>query len=89
MSAMRVAALGGSIRLNKAGEALGWLNPNAISILFYSICCQDPSSFAPQDDFLDFLTQGLVPQPKRRCAEFQFFGCARALRVFGLESKLF
>jgi hypothetical protein len=36
MSAME-AALGGLNRLNKAGEALGWLNPNAISILFYSI----------------------------------------------------
>ena len=35
MSAME-AALGGLNRLNKAGEALGWLNPNAISILFYS-----------------------------------------------------
>ena len=35
MSAME-AALGGSICLNNAGEALGWLNPNAISILFYS-----------------------------------------------------
>ena len=39
MSARREAALGGSICLNKAGEALGWLNPNAISILFYSILC--------------------------------------------------
>ena len=37
MSAMGAAALGGSICLNNAGEALGWLNPNAISILFYSI----------------------------------------------------
>ena len=36
MSAMGAAALGGPICLNKAGEALGWLNPNAISILFYS-----------------------------------------------------
>ena len=36
MSAMGAAALGGSICLNNAGEALGWLNPNAISILFYS-----------------------------------------------------
>jgi len=31
MSAME-AALGGPICLNKAGAALGWLNPNAISI---------------------------------------------------------
>ena len=37
MSAMGAAALGGLNRLNKAGEALGWLNPSAISILFYSI----------------------------------------------------
>ena len=30
MSAME-AALGGSIRLNNAGEALGWLNPNDVN----------------------------------------------------------
>ena len=40
MSARREAALGGSICLNNAGEALGWLNPNAISILFYSCCTE-------------------------------------------------
>ena len=41
MSAME-AALGGPICLNKAREALGWLNPNAISILFYSILAVTP-----------------------------------------------
>ena len=56
MSAMGAAALGGSICLNNAGEALGWLNPNAISILFYSPI--------PRASFANVRTQQLFIGPQ-------------------------
>ena len=40
----RAAALGGSFSLSNTWGALGWLNPNAISILFYSLMAYSSGS---------------------------------------------
>ena len=81
MSAME-AALGGLNRLNKAGEALGWLNPNAISILFYSLhpLWSLPSTIALPSNGVAIAAPALallLPTHAQRSVELDRFGIPR------------